>query len=263
MTLTWQEFGKQLIESKDLDPVYVVLHGAGLPDPILKRYCLAYFCFYDMGTAARIAEYSDFWKGCQKAYDEKWPRGTERRHYRGQQCLDSLNSLRSVFRDPEKLVDWLCFSRTFEDVQNKTKEMRGFGPWITWKIADILERVLGIPIDFSNASLMMYSEPVAGAAMILGKKDKKVTTQEMQAVLELMQVEFGSMLAPPSYDRHTNIAEWETILCKSKSHTNGHYPVGHDIAQLHRTLSSTPSDLAKELLSFVPPLVISKAKTLF
>lgn len=261
--MTWQEFGKQLILTKDLDPSYVIMYDAKLSEDVLKRFCLAYFCFYDMGTASRIAEHENFWAGCQQAYDEKWPRGGERRHYRGQQCLDSLAALRGMFEEPIALLDWLCTSKTFADVTDRVQQMRGFGSWAQWKIADILERVLEVPIDFSDASLMMYSEPVAGAALILGKKDKKVSASEMAHVLQLMQSEFGEMLAPPSYNRKINVQEFETLCCRWKGYLKGSYHIGKDSKEIRKRLmeESGNSELARHLARFVP--VPTQSKTLW
>jgi len=42
--------------------------------------------------------------------------------------------------------------------------------------------------------------------------------------------------APPWFDRPLNIQEAETILCKYKSHTHGHYPVGKDVAAVKKAL---------------------------
>ena len=46
----------------------------------------------------------------------------------------------------------------------------------------------------------------------------------------------GTYQAPPQMDRPINIQEVETILCKWKSHLNGHYPTGNDIAEVRHGL---------------------------
>lgn len=252
--MNWQSFGRQLIVSEDLDPVYVLLHRAELESGLLKRWCLAYWCFYDCGTASRIAESNDFWMACQRAYDEKWSRGSERRHFRGQQCLDSLASLRN-YGTAEQIVESLTSWTEFSTLANAVRAFKGFGPWITWKIADMLERVLHVPLSFTDASLAMYSEPVAGAAIILGKQDS-ISPEEMEYVLSEMSIEFKDLLAPPHYDRPLNVQEYETVLCKYKSHTKGHYPVGHDILQITTSLwrARDHSDLSKRLMDFLPTI---------
>jgi hypothetical protein len=248
--MQWREFGRDLVETGDLDPVYVMLHGAQLEEDVLTRWLLAYWCFYDCGTASRIAESSDFWETSHQAYEEKWPRGSERRHFRGQQCLDSLASLKA-HGAPEYLIARLKGCCSFAEVQHVTEPLRGFGPWITWKIADMVERVLEVPIDFSEASLLMYKEPVQGASLILGQP---IGTNEMRRALALMQEEFGHLKAPPREDRLLNVQEYETIFCKYKSHVNGHYPRFKDSREIYERLTglSKVSALCARLAPHVP-----------
>lgn len=79
------QFSRELIASKDLDPVYVLLHEAQLDEARLQLWLLAYFCFYHVGTASWIADgKSGFWERMHIAAASKdYPRSSERRHYRG------------------------------------------------------------------------------------------------------------------------------------------------------------------------------------
>jgi hypothetical protein len=257
--LSWQKFGAALLDTGDLDPIYIMLYKAKLEPSLLKRWLLAYWCFYNSATATRIAEGRDFWQQCQLAYDEKWPRGAERRHFRGETCLKSLESLRK-FGPPEFIVDYLATSRTYAEVEQKVGMFYGFGPWITWKIADMLERVLAVPVDFSNTSLNIYSEPRKGAALIkYSDANAELSDSDMEEVLLDMQLEFHDYTAPPRYDRALNIQEFETCLCKSKSHFNRHYPVGKDIKEIRESLEKMPerSDIIELLLKALPPTPVS------
>src|SRR5689334_9165626 len=76
-----EKFGNDLLDTLDLDPVYVALHRARLDRATLKRWLLAYLCFYHGGVASRLASAKDFHLEARKAHDEKWPRGRERRHF--------------------------------------------------------------------------------------------------------------------------------------------------------------------------------------
>lgn len=250
--MNWQDFGKALFDSGDLDPVYIMLYEAMLDRHVLDKWLLAYWSFYDCGTASKIAESDDFWDGCHQAYLHKWARGSERRHFRGKQCQDSIANL-ATMGSPTQIISRLENYTTFAEVANDTENWRGFGPWVTWKIADMLERVLNVPINFTGTSLSMYAEPLAGAALILGKKkDEKVNPQEMEALMNEMSEAWPAQLAPPNYNRMINIQEKETVLCKFKSHDKGHYPVGHDIAQITTSLKRMPGNLSDYLLNFVP-----------
>jgi hypothetical protein len=58
----------------------------------------------------------------------------------------------------------------------------------------------------------------------------------------------GKYKAPPRFERAINIQEIETILCKWKSHMNGHYKVGKDTHEIHEALKETSGTTAQTLL---------------
>lgn len=145
--LSWQDFCHQLIETGDLDPVYIMLHRAQLDERLLKSWLLAYWCFYSCDTASRIADEPttlndarDYWYKFELALKSKWPRGAERRHYRGNTAQLSFQDLKK-FGNPEEIVDFMVKGPTFHEIQQRVKLFYGFGPWVTWKIADMAERV--------------------------------------------------------------------------------------------------------------------------
>jgi hypothetical protein len=53
----------------------------------------------------------------------------------------------------------------------------------------------------------------------------------------MLKRKLGTLKAPPRFERRINIQEIETILCKWKSHINGHYFVGKDIQEIRHGLS--------------------------
>src|ERR1700682_5543491 len=105
------EFGDALIRTRDLDPLYCGLVGADLPRDQLARYLLSYLCFYHVGSSAWISEGEgdEFWArmkiaarndiGPRNFWEEglpqldRWPRAAERRHFRGQKCVDAVEWL--------------------------------------------------------------------------------------------------------------------------------------------------------------------------
>src|SRR5690606_28721140 len=111
-----EEFGRRLITTGDLDPVYIALHGAKLDDPVLHRWLIAYWCLYHCGVASYLSEFEGvrFWQELHRAArneepaptGERWPRGSERRHWRGQQAIKSCGELWGRYGDePEAMVD--------------------------------------------------------------------------------------------------------------------------------------------------------------
>lgn len=261
------EFGRALIKTGDLDPIYNAIWGANLKEETRDKLLLAYWCLYHLGAAAKIAESKNFWRTLQTAAINeglKWPRGAERRHWRGANALNSFRHLKQRFKTPSHAVSY--FGRgirlnesSFFFVSARVREITGFGPWIAFKVADMLERVAGHVIDFDNCELGIYDEPRKGAALYLhGNEDTPISLTDVKAAAGMLQAQIGAVLAPPRRDRFVNIQEVETVLCKWKSHTHGRYTVGHDIEEVRRGLYEQ-GDLAAELLRFTPKGVLGYA----
>ncbi len=271
--------------------MYVALHGANLPTDTLARLCLAYWCFYHLGAAAQLAEIkqpSKFWEammhaarneGARPDGSKPWPRGAERRHFRGAQAVDAMAELVNRYphsKGPHAVAGMLGVQpfagapTTYADVARSVQTHRGFGPWIAFKIADMSERVLGCNTDFSNCHLGIYKDPRQGAAVALlewsedrrGKyKDRygweaslwdyPITDNELASTVAHYVNVFKSYKAPPDGSRPVNVQEVETIFCKYKSHLKGHYPPGKDTRELRHALKGW-GDLAQELSRHLP-----------
>lgn len=251
MDYTWQSFGRELIVSQDLDPIYVMLAESGIDDNLLKRWLLAYWCYYHAGVASKIAESKDFYKSMRQGIEDGWPRGMERRYFYGRQARDTVQGLVN-FGTPEQVVDTMTIHSTFAGVSQAVQEFTGFGPWLAWKCADMSSCVLHYPVDFSNSTLGIYKDPVQGAAFVMfGDWKHPITDEELQQVVDMEIAEFSDLLAPPYYDRPIDIREVETCLCKAKSSNHGHYPMGNDTVHVRKALVDW-GDLAQELLRWCP-----------
>ena len=160
----------------------------------------------------------------------------ERRYFYSKIARDTIRGLKD-FGPPEKVVDAMTFHRDYITIVQSVQSFTGFGPWISWKIADMTDRVLGWYVDFLEANLYMYRDPVKGAAYILtGDKNYKITSEELNGVVYMMLTHFKGYLAPPFQDRIVNVQEIETILCKYKAHCFGHYPWGNDTIHVAKAL---------------------------
>jgi len=260
--VSYRYFGEELIRSEDLDPVYVFLFKSDMPLDMLKRWLLAYWCYYGSGTASRIAEQpsSRFYDMMWKAWREKWPHGFERRHFYGEQARKAIEGLQS-FGSAEQVVDYMTCHKTFDEVRSAVMSFRGFGPWIAFKISDMANRVLCYDIDFSGADLAMYADPCKGAAYLkYGDKHYPIKDEDMRLVVTNLIEEFEDSLAPPSYERKVNVQEIETILCKSKAYYFGQYYLGKDTKEVGHALKSAKSDLAQQLYNLMPKEQESWAK---
>ena len=236
--LELEDFGKSLLDAGDLDPVYVLLWNAELDRETTKKWLLAYWAFYHVGTASWITEQADYWRAFGAAARSKeYPRSPERRHFRGENAIKATAYLAAVgvddlFAEFERMD---CESGEggipLADVLEYVQEWVGFGPWISFKVADMLERLNICRIRFDTAAVALFDSPADGARLARERYDaERIDGQPdgdwaIERILEVL----GDTLAPPRYERRINAQEAETILCKWKSHAGGHYEVGEDI----------------------------------
>lgn len=279
--LSIEVFGRHLITSGDLDPVYIALHklhsNGGWATDQLHRWLVAYWCFYHCGFASHVAGAGDrFWDimGEAAANDtvppvgERWPRGSERRHARGKQGIAMVEHLACRYwDDPGNMIRFICAGDvagarlSFSSVVDRAKVHTLFGPWIGFKIADMVDRVLGLPVDFNQASVFMFKDPVKAAIMLWHQRmnmPDAARPKDQDAVIceivEYLSDEFSDLLAPPLMDRPIGLQEVETVLCKWKSHMNGHYPLNNDIDEINEGLKGW-GQAAEEFSSAMPEAV--------
>lgn len=234
------KFGRALIETEDLDPIYTMLYRAQLSEKKLRRWLLAYWFFYHAGVASSLSEYereSFFTNAMRLAIDPKTPRGTERRHFRGASAIASIKFFQLKYISPVNAVEELTSLKpdVNEIVTYVSEFWPMFGPWMGFKIADMLERLGLKEIGFPVRTLKMYRDPVKGAELYMAKHPDVEFTGVTDVVKHLMR-EFSDYKAPPRYERPINVQEVETILCKWKSHLNNHYPVGKDTKEIRHGL---------------------------
>lgn len=235
--------------TNDLDPVYVLLHEAGLERDLLWRWLLAYWCFYHVGTASWIAQHDEehtYWDAMRTAAASKaYPRSSERRHFRGRQATASVEWLEDVGLD--ELFSPFVFGDLqecdAEDVTDYVRTWRGFGPWISFKVADMLERLGLVKVRFSRDDAM-YDSPRKAADLawqVHGPNTPQAPAEErLTWVLNSLRERLDDLDAPPSGDRRLGFQEFETILCKWGSATKGSYHLGEDVAAVRAALQRFP-----------------------
>ena len=258
-----EAFGKHLLDTNELDPIYVALtefKRHHTPQQ-LHRWLIAYWCFYNAGFASYASEAagSEFWEVLDVAaantaesptpYGARWPRGHERRHFRGNAAISAVQKLEERYGStPEDMVTYcaaldvdrgVAGSCPYELVAGRTQEHALFGPWISFKVADMADRVLGAHVDFSEAEVFMFKDPVEAALRLWRERaglpeNAKPKDQALiiSAAVLYLKDHFSNYRAPPTGDRPVGLQEVETILCKWKSHMNGHYPMFNDIIEI-------------------------------
>lgn len=250
-------FGRTLVESGDLDPVYIAVAGAKLSLAQRKRFVLAYACLYNVPLAGAMSEQAGdaFWNTLTAAAaSSDYPRGSERRHWRGAASIASAAHLRATGGSPENVVDmWFGHygaGRRFADVVKRVSPFVGFGPWVTFKIADLGERVLEYPVNFDDCALGVYRDPAQGANLVLyGDHSTTADLQDTDAALRALIASPLGKLVPRPGTRRFNVQEAETVLCKYKSHVKGSYPIGKDSKEYLQALrlSRFPSKTGTKL----------------
>ena len=248
------EFGRQLLETGDLDPVYIVLYEAKLGADELERWLLAYWCFYHVGTASWITDQNEYWPAMLEAAGSKeYPRSAERRHYRGTFAVKSVRWLEE--QGLEALLSPLTESGplTVERVVGIVKSWYGFGSWIAFKVADMLERLGLADITFDEKSVLLYDSPRKGAeelyaARFGGRGDPCQAPAYALRLLTRQSGGLGALLAPPRYERVINVQEVETTLCKYHSYRHGHYHVGEDLEAVRHGLLRFPNSTTADRL---------------
>jgi len=252
-------WGRQLIMTHDHDPLYSGLVNARYTGTMdtdrVRRFLLAYWCCYSVGASWWLSQHQgvEFWVRLREAAanvtvppplgagvsgmiqptsprpDQRWPRAHERRHWRGDKCVQSVHWLAHRFSRPEVAINSLEHLCTLKDVEAAVTQWPQFGPWIAFKAADMLERVLDVPVAFPPLLTTMYKDPKEGAEMAA----PLMGLSSPQEVTDVMLEAYQAILAPPVGGRHVNVQEVETVLCKWKSARRGHYWIGCD-TQSHR-----------------------------
>ncbi len=265
-------FGEHLLSTGDLDPVYIALTRMDGDPDLLRRWLVGYWCTYHCGLASWLAEKEgkSFWNGLRTATANvdpaptggRYPRGSERRYWRGAVAVRASDALAGSYRRPEDMVNYIVGSGgNYVEVAKRAQEHYLFGPWMSFKICDMTDRVLEIPVDFSQAAVFMFKDPVKAALMLWRKRQKLLDNAEpkdmnkvINMVVEYLLDEFKGWKAPPKGDRPVNIQEIETILCKWKSHMNGHYPKYNDIDEITEGMQEwlPHSEVAAQFLKHLP-----------
>jgi len=268
-------FGEHLLRTEDLDPIYSALVRMEMSAQKRGLWLLSYWIFYHAGVASYLADADtteEFWLRYRVAADnhlptpagDRWPRGHERRHMRGRNAEKTFDHLFRRYRNaPEDFVGAVQAS-TCGEVMKKVQTHVGFGPWIGFKVADMLERVYGYEVSFDRAEVFIFKDPKKAALLFWKEQTKQPENakprdeqQVLKQVVDYLIGEFAvnrRWMAPPTRDRLVGIQEIETILCKWKSHLNGHYPLGNDITEIRAGLQPwlEHSETAQQFLEAMP-----------
>jgi len=267
-----EDFGRHLITSGDLDPVYIAAPKA-ITDPLqLRRWLTAYVCFYHCGIASHASEYGGkkFWKVLYTAAEnvkpsplgERWPRGSERRHSRGKAGMEMIGRLMAKYPEPEMFWDAVADGpMDVRSVIDRAKSHYLFGTWIAFKIADLLDAVLHIPVIQNDVNLLLYDTPrnsifenwrrTFGHPDTVKHKDPDLLVEQ---ATEWLGEKLSDLTIPHKAGEKLDLFCLETVWCKHASHMHGHYPLNNDLDEIQHDLIGW-GDTAKAFSEAMPKRV--------
>lgn len=267
--LSVEDFGRHLLVTGDLDPVYVALNRLDLPRPKLARWLTAYWSFYHCGFASYACETENFWGVMLQAAvnqvpapdGNRWPRSAERRHARGEAGIKMVAMLQERYRDPEAFIDRLVEHHpglNVEIIMARAQEHYLFGRWVAFKIADMIDGVLKVPVKQDNINVLMYETPrksiLHNWRRTYNFPDNAVP-KDMDALVEEANIWLAGKLAdctiPHKPGQPVDLFALETVWCKHESHMNGHYPKYKDIVEIAAGVPGW-GDLAQEFAKALP-----------
>lgn len=248
------EFGERLFLTADLDPVYVALKDTLWPDDQLMRWLVAYWSFYNCGVAsyASQAHGADFWEIMLKAAENKtpaptggrWPRGPERRHFRGDAAVFAVDDLMAEYGNkPEDMVIKLLDGRrTVTAIIARVKRHYMFGNWIGFKAADMLD-ALFTEVDQSDISVFLYDTPrnsilenIAEGVIPIPEKYKFNERAMLEHGMNWLLAQLSKLRIPHKPRCPPDWFALETVYCKHLSHKHGHYPLLKDTREIHEDI---------------------------
>jgi hypothetical protein len=140
---------------------------------------------------------------------------------------------------------------TAADLMALVQGWRGFGPWVSFKAADMVERLGVRPVAFSFADAM-YDSPRKSAEELYraetGCEPGGLFGDDPASwACGRFAEELDELLAPPRFERALGYQEFETCLCKGGQYLKGRYALGHDISEMKKALDRFDTKTAKRL----------------
>lgn len=275
------DFSRHLLSSGDLDPVYVALTRMTWDsDAQLSRWLVAYCAFYHCGVACYMSERDgDFWACMMTAAQNvvpapdggRWPRAKERRHFRGGQAMAGIGDWMRRWPEPEDMFDFIAHGATpradrpeggylFAHVRNRALSHLSVGEWLSFKMVDLVDAVLRVPVDQSDAAPFLYDAPVQ--AMLRFWREAQglpaparpldPAAAVRNVTLHLLR-ELRDLSPPHKPGEAVDLFCIETCACKWGSHMNGHYPLYNDIDEIsHGMQGWLINDTAQRFLAAMP-----------
>jgi len=208
--------------------------------------------FYHTGAAALAADHEgeDFCCFLLDNYNSL-PRGSARRHFRGEQGGKALLAMQKL--SPMSEQYFMKFAPTYAGVKSTCeKSLIQFGPYFQLKVCDYMDRCLNLPIrSYTGLERNLPADPAKAVGMMF--PDSSVPQAFMNLCREAAT---WGILAAPWFERPIGPAEVETSLCGWKTTVLRGNWFGADIIDKRQALVGF-GEKARQLMDMMPP-VISK-----
>lgn len=240
----------------DLDPIYLALNRCAFDSITRNKWLTAYCAFYNAGFACMASELAgkEFWGLLMQAavneeptpFGERWPRASERRHFRGIQAIKAIQDWENKYpENPELMMEYIASAApSFKGVLQNAQEHRSIGTWMSFKLVDLVDACMNAPIDQADITMFFYDTPKKSLLRLWREKqgfnDNVVPKNELQvleAMVEYLAEVFHSFAIPHKPTKQVDMFTLETIACKHLSHLNGHYPLYNDIDEITEGLA--------------------------
>ena len=246
--LTFEAFCQQILSTGDIDPDYLFYRNARktIGDDDLFDLIHLKLCIYKTESELLIK-----YKG--KKFDQvKF--GAERNKSKHTAFQTYQNIKRFHAKLPVNGFRELTRGKNYTAFNRLVTQINGIGSWASWKYADILNKTLDFQINFRAIDFIQgYEYPLKGLCLVNNKAEnttiysrRDVFAEDvvnLEARLSKIAGNYAEIFNP------TNVAEYETLLCKYHSYRHNHYKPQEDLHKL-RKLKDNP-DLT-EFHKFLP-----------
>lgn len=239
-----------MVEVNEMDPVYPVLKEIGrlldLDEEQLNWLIHVYVAYYDMGSALRCFESNPEPRVPQTPILGLFC-ATERRGHRDQYRFRShFESVVSIAENNGGLARWIKRYLT-ADPEGSWKQIclaletiHGNGRWAAYKIAEMLQKVIDLPIQAPDMGHANSTGPRDGLAYLY---DDLPEGNRADDIAKLDSISGDLIKRMSDKGLAVKIEEVETALCGLKSLINGHYYIGADIDKMQESLDKQPCSL--------------------
>lgn len=266
------EFAEHLLTSGDLDPVYIALNASGFDSGQKLRWLVAYIAFYHCGAASWLSERkgASFWEAMAVAAQNtdlaptggRWPRGHERRHFRGHTADVAIAEWAAMHSEPETMMPAIAPERGMLVARVMTNAQRYYsvGSWLAFKIADLADACMDRQVNQSDVAPFLYKTPLDSLVAMFEQRAGCAVDGDKRAAAVLQAAWLANELRKHTIPhKPCEPLDWfviETIACKYASHLSGHYPLHNDIVDIASGLMdwAPVSQAAAQFMAAMPKM---------